>query len=85
MFPLTRRWTNEDIAKLKLMAAAGHSATRCAAALKRKVGSVKKQARLLGCELPGVRAVRAEQRTKISDAEKVLPTGARRYDGSVVP
>jgi GcrA cell cycle regulator len=82
---LVRRWTNEDLLKLKAMAAAGASAMKIAAALRRKVSSVKKYARDLGIELPGMRDVRNNQRSKISAAEKDLPSGAQRYDGSFVP
>lgn len=82
---LVRRWTDDDIAKLKVMAAAGSSAMKIAAALRRKVTSVKKHARDLGIELPGMREVRNGQRSRITAAEKDLPSGAQRYDGPFVP
>jgi hypothetical protein len=82
---LVRRWTDDDISKLKSLAAAGSSAMKIAAALRRRVGSVKKHARELGIELPGMREVRSGQRSRISAAEQNLPSGAQRYDGSFVP
>lgn len=62
MMPLVRRWTEADIEKLRLMAEAGASAMKCAAALRRPTHSVKKQARNLGLSLAGVREVRAKMK-----------------------
>lgn len=81
---LSRRWTLEYNEKLKLMAENGDSAMKCAAALKRRVDSVKKQARTLGVEVRGVRAMRNNSREKIGEAERDLPAGAQRFDGFFV-
>lgn len=79
---IIKHWTPEDIDKLKELAGKGASALRCAAALKRNQGSVKKQARALGIVLPGVRAVRATTKARIAEAERDLPRELQRFDGS---
>jgi len=53
MKPLTRRWTAQEIEKLKKLAAEGASVMRCAAALNRSGHSVTKAARTLGFDLRG--------------------------------
>jgi hypothetical protein len=60
--PLTKKWTDEDIAKLIQLADAGATLARAAAALNRNSSSVQKKARALGKHLPGVRQVRADLR-----------------------
>jgi len=67
---LSRRWTLEYNKKLKLMAENGDSAMKCAAALKRRVDSVKKQARTLGVE------VRACVRCEITVAKRLVRRSA---------
>lgn len=79
---IVRHWTQEDIDKLKDLAAKGASALRCAAALKRNQASVKKQARSLGIVLQGVREVRATTKARIAKAERDLPREMQRFDGS---
>jgi hypothetical protein len=82
--PISRPWTADDIARLKDLLANGASAVRCASALGRRINSVKKAARQIGLEAPGVRAVHAKSRSKLAEAEQRLPRGARRSDGSYV-
>lgn len=57
--PLSRKWSEEDIAKLIELAECGATLTRAASALSRPTASVQKRARALGLQFPGVRAVRA--------------------------
>ncbi len=82
MKPLSKQWTESEIARLKELAAKGASTMRCSAALGRSSSSVSKMARTLGFELAGVRAVKASNRQKIAEAEKSLPPGSRRNDGT---
>lgn len=61
--PLTRKWTDAEIDQLKILIDNGASALQAAAALKRNMASVRKKARQLGKELPGVRKVRENLRS----------------------
>lgn len=81
---LVRPWSEEDIRKLEALMAKKASAMRCAAALNRSASSVKKMARSLGGDLTSVRALKSESRSRITEAEKSLRTGARRNDGTFV-
>jgi hypothetical protein len=60
--PLIKRWTDDDVALLKKLAQEGATLMRASAALGRPSISVRKKARQLGLELPGVRTVRANLR-----------------------
>lgn len=84
MTPLVKRWTPEEIEKLRALAIAGASSIKCAAALNRREGAVKRQARILGLNIAGRRATQQGRRVKIEKAERDLPPGKRRYDGSFV-
>lgn len=84
MKPVVRRWTAEEIEKLKKLAAEGSSVLRCSAALNRSSSSVIKTARKLGLELVGVRSAKAGYRRVIEETERNLPKGARRNDGTYV-
>lgn len=66
--PLSKTWTDEDIAKLRALAAQGATRLRAAAALRRGTNSIQKKARELGLELPGVRATKAAVR-ELDDAQ----------------
>lgn len=57
--PLTRQWTEDDVAKLAKLLESGATLTRASAALNRNSSSVQKKARELGLKFPGVREVRA--------------------------
>lgn len=57
--PITRRWTEEDIAHLLQLIEEGATLMRAAAALNRGTASVQKKARSLGKQFDGVRQVRA--------------------------
>lgn len=81
---LIRQRTAEEMEKLKTLIGAGASAMRCSAALKRNEGSVKKQAKTLGLSVAGGREVAAKARARIAEAEKSLPRGDRKFDGSFV-
>jgi hypothetical protein len=50
-----RNWTASDLERLRLLASQGASAARAAAALNRKIVSVRYQARKLGMPLATVR------------------------------
>ncbi|CAN5261070.1 hypothetical protein BH11PSE4_BH11PSE4_24690 [soil metagenome] len=82
--PLTKAWTDEECARLIDMVKAGASVSRCSAAFNRPTNSVRNQARRLGTPFPGSRATKAIKMAKINAAEKHLPPGAQRYDGSRV-
>jgi hypothetical protein len=84
MKPLVRRWTEQDLQKLRLLMSQGASASRCAAALNRSASSVKKAARQLGGELAGVRALKAQRRDMLQREEENLRPGQRRNDGTYV-
>jgi hypothetical protein len=84
MKPLVRRWTEQDLQKLRLLMSQGASASRCAAALNRSASSVKKAARQLGGELAGVRALKAQRRDMLQREEESLRPGQRRNDGTYV-
>jgi hypothetical protein len=55
---LIRVWTDDEIDRLKKLAAQGATLMRAAAALRRGNSSVQKKARELGLQFPGLRAVR---------------------------
>jgi hypothetical protein len=58
MRPLVRRWTDEEIAQLKLLVRQGASAARAAVVLKRQTNSVRRRAWELGLPFPSMRRVR---------------------------
>ena len=82
--PLTKAWSDEECARLSAMVLAGASVSRCSAAFNRPTNSVRNQARRLGTPFPGSRAAKAVKMAKIAAAEKSLPPGSQRYDGSRV-
>lgn len=84
MKPVVRRWTAEEFDRLKKLAADGASVMRCAAALNRSGHSVTKAARTLGFELKGMRTMKVAHKRQIEEAERSLPIGARRNDGTYV-
>ena len=51
-------WTEAEDERLKAFVAQGASVVRTAAALKRKIVSVRMRARALGCPFPTLRAAR---------------------------
>ncbi|QUS38809.1 hypothetical protein RPMA_08155 [Tardiphaga alba] len=59
---ITRKWSDDDIARLIILAEQGSSLMRAASALNRNTASVQKKARQLGKSFPGVRETRAELR-----------------------
>jgi hypothetical protein len=84
MRPLVRRWTYEDLQKLRVLIAQGASAARCSAALSRSESSAKKAAHQLGGELAGVRELKARRREMLQRDEESLRPGQRRNDGTYV-
>lgn len=70
MMPIVRKWSAEELAKLKTMAESGASAVKVAVALRRNVNSVKKQARIMGVHLPGVREIRQNLRAAEEAAQR---------------
>lgn len=56
--PGTRVWSSEELNRLNGLVAQGASATRAAAALNRKIVSVRNQARKLGTPFPTTRTKR---------------------------
>ncbi|WP_398477713.1 hypothetical protein [Tardiphaga sp.] len=65
MMPLVKPWSEADIERLRVMAAAGASPIKCAAALRRNVQAIRRQASRLGIHLPTLR----EQRKRLREAE----------------
>jgi hypothetical protein len=61
--PLTKKWTEDDVAKLLQLIEGGSTLFHAAAALNRATVSVQKKARQLGKAFPGVREVRAGLRS----------------------
>lgn len=57
--PITRKWTDADIARLIALSEQSSSLIRAAAALNRNTASVQKMARQLGRHFPGVRETKA--------------------------
>jgi hypothetical protein len=51
-------WTKEEDERLRALVAEGASVVKAAAALKRKIASVRARARALGCPFPPLRVVR---------------------------
>jgi hypothetical protein len=82
--PITSPWTDNDILRLRQLISEGASAARCSAALNKPISSITIRARKLGLPLIGKRAAKARFRAKLADAEKQLPRGAQRNDGSYV-
>ena len=58
-------WTTEDDERLRAFVAQGASVVRTAAALKRKIVSVRMRARALGCPFPPYRVVRQKSKGKL--------------------
>jgi hypothetical protein len=54
-------WTKEEDERLKALVAQGASVVKAAAALKRKIVSVRARARTLGCPFPPLRVVRGSR------------------------
>jgi hypothetical protein len=55
---LREQWTPQDDERLKALTAQGVSVVKVAAALKRKIGSVRNRARSIGCPFPPLRIAR---------------------------
>ena len=68
MMPLVRPWSEADIDRLRMLAAAGASPIKCAAALKRNVQAIRRQAGRLGIQLPTLRDQRKRQRAAEAEA-----------------
>lgn len=73
MMPITRPWSGAERDKLKQMIEAGASPLKCAAALKRNLNSVRKQAHAIGTPFPDMRAVRR----RLKDAQVAAMQSAR--------
>lgn len=69
---ITRPWNNEDLRRLAEIAAAGGTAVRAAAALKRRVVSCQQKARELGKPFKSVRDARKKMKEKFAAAERDL-------------
>ena len=51
-------WTDEENERLRQLATSGVSIFRAAATLKRKTGSIRTQARKIGCQFPTIKEMR---------------------------
>jgi hypothetical protein len=60
---ITKKWTEEDVARLSVLLEEGATLLRAASALNRGTSSVQKKARELGKSFAGVRLVRAGLRS----------------------
>ena len=58
MLSRNQPWTKEEDGRLKAFVAKGVSVVKVAAALKRKITSVRSRARVLGCPFPPLRIAR---------------------------
>ncbi len=65
-------WTTADINRLKAFIGNGTSALRAAAALKRSMSSVRKQANLIGLSFPSIRPKRTEEAHRRGRSTAVL-------------
>lgn len=70
MMPLIRPWSAAEGEKLKAMAEAGASPIKIAAAMKRNVQAVRRQANRLGISLPTTRETRKRQRALEAEATR---------------
>lgn len=74
---LSRRWTDDDLDKLRALVASGASAFRASAALKRSKPIIRLKARELGVPFPTEAALRAKRRgnvlTSTGSAERSEP------------
>lgn len=82
MKPIVKSWSAEDIERLRQMVLDGASVTRCSAAFNRPTNSVRNQARRMRIPFVGIRVTKAAQKLKIAAAERMLPPGSLRYDGT---
>lgn len=67
---LKTSWTDNQIARLKELAAAGASPIKVAAAVNRPIATVRAKARELGIELRTIGEIRAKMRKAESEARK---------------
>jgi hypothetical protein len=72
MLPLTKQWTSEETEKLRKLVESGASPIRCAAALKRRVASVRLQARKIGTPFPSRRDVTKALKQAEEDAHRLV-------------
>jgi hypothetical protein len=72
-------WTAEENERLKAMIAKGYTPFRVSAALKRKLISVRGQARKLGLAFPSIRQMRRE----MNEAQRVSAPGHTRMNGKL--
>jgi hypothetical protein len=78
--PLIKSWTDGDVALLRKLAQEGATLMRASAALGRPNNSIRKKARQLNLEMPGVRAVKAKLR-----ASGAIEPGRTRSNGMKPP
>lgn len=77
MMPLIRPWSAEESEKLKAMAEAGASPIKIAAAMKRNVQAVRRQANRLGISLPTTGETRKRQRALEAEAIRYTSIGGQ--------
>jgi hypothetical protein len=82
--PITSPWSDEEVVRLRTLVSEGASPARCSAALNKPINSITIRARKLGLPLIGKRAAKANYRARLADAERALPRGSQRNDGSYV-
>lgn len=70
MLPLIRVWTDQERSRLLELIASGASPMKCAAALKRRVASVRKQAREMGHPFPSIHQFRRGLKEAAASAER---------------
>jgi hypothetical protein len=71
-------WTQEEDERLRAFVAQGASAVKVAAALKRKITSVRTRARSIGCPFPPLRIARKKWAdTTDSDGRRASPVRIR--------
>jgi hypothetical protein len=67
---ISRRWTDDDLDKLRTLVASGASALRASAALKRRKSIVRIKARELGVPFPTDAEMRAKRRSTFELANR---------------
>ena len=67
---LRSAWSDEDLKRLAEIVAAGGTAVRAAAALKRRIISCQNQANKMGTPFKNVLTVRKEMKVKFAAAER---------------
>ena len=75
MSKIRKPWTDDDLKRLKAIAAAGGTPLRAAAALKRNLASCQSKARELGTPFTPIRTIRRNFKERCAAAERQSGSG----------